>query len=330
MTPQADQKDATRRSRRQLLAGGTSALAAVLAVEAIARPAPAYAGTDGDVVLGQFNVASTTTAIKTAGGIAFEGAATGPSSTGVYGDAAGTGVAGFSGTGMGVQGTTISGIGVEGMSGSVTVPAPSDVGVFGASHDHWGVAAASITDTALQAQSFGGNGVVGVGTSTGVYGQSGPTNGFALTRDGVRGFTDSSGASGVRGENASGGTGVSGVTSSAGRGAAAVDGANFGSGPGVRGTGGIGVLAAGAIALDVTGPARFSRSGKLTIPAGKASATKTGVSLTGASIVLVTPQNNVAGTAVRSAVPNVAGSSFTVHLAKAVSSAVTIGWFIVN
>jgi acyl-coenzyme A thioesterase PaaI-like protein len=43
-----------------------------------------------------------------------------------------------------------------------------------------------------------------------------------------------------------------------------------------------------------------------------------------------TPQDNIAGAAVRSAVPNVAGSSFTVHLAKAVSKAVTIGWFIVN
>ena len=65
-------------------------------------------------------------------------------------------------------------------------------------------------------QSFGGNGVVGVDMSTGVYGHSGATNGFALTRDGVRGFTDSSAASGVRGQNANGVNGVSGVTISSG------------------------------------------------------------------------------------------------------------------
>jgi hypothetical protein len=64
MTTQADQKDTTRRSRRQLPAGGTSVPAAVLAAEAIARPAPAYAGTDGDAVLGAPNNASSQTTVK--------------------------------------------------------------------------------------------------------------------------------------------------------------------------------------------------------------------------------------------------------------------------
>jgi hypothetical protein len=49
-----------RRSRRQLLAGGTGALAAVLAAEALARPAPADAA-DGDrLVLGRDTETSTT------------------------------------------------------------------------------------------------------------------------------------------------------------------------------------------------------------------------------------------------------------------------------
>jgi hypothetical protein len=39
---------AARRTRRQLLVGGTGALAAVLTAEALARPAPATTGTDGD------------------------------------------------------------------------------------------------------------------------------------------------------------------------------------------------------------------------------------------------------------------------------------------
>jgi hypothetical protein len=184
MTPQADQKDTTRRSRRQLLAGGTSALAAVLAAEAIARPAPAYAGTDGDVVLGVLNNASSQTTVKctTAGDLALEDVAAG----------SGMGPADFSGRGPGPWARSDS---AEGL---------------------YALAAVSLSDTASQAQSFGGNGVVGVDMSTGVYGQSGATNGFALTRDGVRGFTDSSAASGVRGQNANGVNGVSGVTPSSG------------------------------------------------------------------------------------------------------------------
>lgn len=33
---------------------------------------------------------------------------------------------------------------------------------------------------------------------------------------------------------------------------------------------------------------------------------------------------------VRSAVPNVAGSSFTVHLHKTVTASITLAWFVVN
>jgi hypothetical protein len=78
-----------------------------------------------------------------------------------------------------------------------------------------------------------------------------------------------------------------------------------------------GVLAIGATALNVQGPAVFSRSGVLTIAAGKSSATQTGVALTSASLVLATLQQDRSGVWVRSAVPNVTGSSFTVHLSKA-------------
>jgi len=95
-------------------------------------------------------------------------------------------------------------------------------------------------------------------------------------------------------------------------------------------SGGVGVLASGKTALSVQGPAVFSRSGKLSIAAGNKSATQQGVALTGASMVLVTAQNDVPGVLVRSAVPHVASGSFTVHLAKAVSKAVTLGWFVVN
>jgi hypothetical protein len=60
------------------------------------------------------------------------------------------------------------------------------------------------------------------------------------------------------------------------------------------------VLAQGnKTALQVQGPAAFSRSGILTIKAGKSTAKKTGIALTPASFVLATIQGNVAGSTCR-------------------------------
>jgi hypothetical protein len=83
-------------------------------------------------------------------------------------------------------------------------------------------------------------------------------------------------------------------------------------------------------ALQVSGPAVFSRSGVLTVTAGSAKATQTGVALTSASLVLVTLQQHTTGVYVLAAVPKVSGSSFTVHLSKAVSAATKVAWFVVN
>jgi formate/nitrite transporter FocA (FNT family) len=103
--------------------------------------------------------------------------------------------------------------------------------------------------------------------------------------------------------------------------------------------GGVGVLAentAGGTALQASGTANFagittfSRSGLVTVAAGSSSATKTGVALTSASLVLAILRQDRAGVWVRSAVPNVAGSSFTVHLNKAPSASMSVAWFIVN
>ena len=96
---------------------------------------------------------------------------------------------------------------------------------------------------------------------------------------------------------------------------------------------GAGVLAentVGGTALQVAGPAVFSRSGTLTVAAGASSATKTGVALTAASLVLATLQQDKTGLYVRSAVPNVPGSSFTIPLSKAVTASITVAWFVVN
>ena len=71
-TGQPTESPAGRRTRRQLLAGGTGALAAVLAAETLARPAPAYADNGNPVILGSSNTATSETIISnsTAGDIA--------------------------------------------------------------------------------------------------------------------------------------------------------------------------------------------------------------------------------------------------------------------
>ena len=54
------------------------------------------------------------------------------------------------------------------------------------------------------------------------------------------------------------------------------------------------------------------------------------MTLTGSSLILATLQQNQSGVWVQSAVPDVAGNSFTVHLNKAVTASTTVAWFTVN
>ena len=98
---------------------------------------------------------------------------------------------------------------------------------------------------------------------------------------------------------------------------------------------GFGVLAENAgdgTALKVAGPSEFSRSGLVNIAAPANSAVVSGVALTASSLVLATLQNKLGGVMVASAVPNVAGSSFTVNLNKAPGTGKTavVAWFVVN
>ena len=190
------------------------------------------------------------------------------------------------------------------------------------------------------AQNQGDVGVVGFGNGSGdgVQGVAGAT-GSAGVRGVVPGNIGSN-ADGVVGEAAGSGSGVVGFGGPAG--GTGVVGAGGGQSPSPPGNGirgltsdsrGAGVIAentAGGTALQVIGMARFSGSGVLTVPAGSSKVTKTGVPLTTASLVLATLQQNVAGVYVQAAVPNVSGSSFSIHLNKAVSANITVGWFIVN
>jgi hypothetical protein len=83
-------------------------------------------------------------------------------------------------------------------------------------------------------------------------------------------------------------------------------------------------------ALYVDGRAAFPRtSGRLTVPANATQATQS-APVTSDSIVLATIQQNVAGVAVRAAVPAAAGGSFTVFLTQAAPTNITVGWFVLG
>src|SRR5258708_21152230 len=124
-----------RRPRRQLLAGGTGGLAAVLPAEALARRAPAYAGTDGDVVLGAFNNETAATAISntTSGGSGLLGLAAGIGSAGLAGQTdVGRGVSGDSDHGQALYRKSPLGEGVYAQSGvHQSGSTPSRNGVHG-------------------------------------------------------------------------------------------------------------------------------------------------------------------------------------------------------
>jgi len=180
---------------------------------------------------------------------------------------------------------------------------------------------------ALSAFSEGsGTGVVGISSGgDGVHGQSNGNSGNGVHGEhgadgnGVFGHAKNSGASGVYGQNDGAGFGVAGRA--VGGVGALGDSAN-----------GVGVWASSqnATALKVTGKAQFSRSGVLSVTAGHASATQTGVHLTSASLVLATLQQDRPGVWVRSAVPKVSAHSFTVHLSKPVSARTTVAWFVLD
>jgi len=167
-----------------------------------------------------------------------------------------------------------------------------DVGVLGEGAVHFGVLGNG-------GRTGDGAGVVGNGGGggAGVFGTGGPDSG-----DGVVGRAGSGGGDGVVGRAGMKGTGVS------GSGAIGVSGSTgVAGGVGVEGAtdavGGVGVRAenfVGGTALEVSGRAAFSSSGVLTVGAGRSRITRTGVALTGASLVLATLQQDVAGVYVRS------------------------------
>ncbi len=177
------------------------------------------------------------------------------------------------------------------------------------------------------------------GTGTGVRGQGGA---IGVSGSGAAIGVSGTGSDGVYGEGTENGVHAQGGTFGV-----FADGEDYGvysRGPnyGVFGQAssptGIGVAAAAeapsGTALSVEGKARFSRSGTAkvagTAASPKSSVVVTGVALTAKSLVLMTPQKNVAGVWVRAAVPNPAKNQFTVFLNKGVSVGFPVAWMVIE
>jgi hypothetical protein len=126
---------------------------------------------------------------------------------------------------------------------------------------------------------------------------------------------------------------------------AGVNGTSNGTGPGVSGTGRVGVLGTGTgvggtgvhaiaptggVGLAVDGRSTFSNSGVATVAAGASSVTVTDVALTATSIVLATLQTGIARTWVASAVPNAGTATVKITLNHSTTKAVEVGWFAIN
>jgi hypothetical protein len=156
----------------------------------------------------------------------------------------------------------------------------------------------------------GPTGVLGEGGAYGVYG-NGDTGvyGYGSDGNGVFGETAIPTTSGVYGQNDTTGFGVAG-----------------------RSNDGTGVLAdsINGTALQVTGKAVFSRSGKATVKAGATTVVVKNVALTTDSLVLATLQQVEAGIYVAGVVPSAANSKFTIYLNQAPTGALKVAWFIVN
>jgi hypothetical protein len=283
------------RRRLLLLAGGLGVLTAPLVADA-----PAADAASGDpVVLGRDNRATSVTTIRNVqdSGVGLQVRVRGESSMGVLAHSPNVAVFGESDRGAGVWGESVFGDGVTAHS------------LFGA---------------AVRGNSSNGFGVDGGSReSTGVSGSSR----FGI---GVEGGNLATDKPAIRGSAANGSTGVQGLSG------ASAESLDAPPSTGVHGRSddavGTGVLAQSAhgTALRVDGPAVFSRSGVLAVPAGARSATQADVPLTAASLVLAVMQRHQALRHVVAAVPDPRTSSFTVHLNLPASPGCRVAWFVVN
>jgi hypothetical protein len=323
--------------------GGSATLALLLltvSMIAFGGTPGAVATQDSPVIAGQYNNAAVPTIINDTSGLSKANCSNFGGDFGSIGltGCAGTGIKGI-GSDYGVQGTTTStsnrcgvfgrggyhddgtghGTGVIGVCGS-----GDGTGVFGYGVNKNGVFGISVSNTS--------SGVYGQNDGTG-YGVAGrATNGTGVLGDGVVGVNSQGSITGVRGTSLGAGDGVDGVANNSC--CSAVYGLNDGTGNGVAGKAdsGTGVLASstGGIALKVDGKAQFSRSGKASVASGQSSIVVQNVSLSTKSLVLATPQKNVAGVYVQAAVPNVSAHTVTISLNKTVGASYPVAWMVVE
>jgi hypothetical protein len=195
----------------------------------------------------------------------------------------------------------------------------------------------------------GGSGVLGLGslTDAGVAGFGSPDG--VSSGPGVAGVGGTPDGHGVTGLGNGTGAGVFGSSNGTGAGVFGLGGAltdgvqgQTGTGAGVNGravdAAGVGVLAentVGGTALQVNGPAAFTRAGTVSIPYPSKSATVTiPGGLSASALVLATAQNNV-GVYVVAAVPSTTTGTVKLTLNKAAGTAsapqtAIIAWFVVN
>ena len=337
--------DSVPRSRRAILMGAMGGVVAATGA-ALGRPAAVRAGVDGDVVLSAINVGTATTEVQlgvspnpailgtntTASGVGLRG--TGPG-YGVVGVSAFVGVEGQSDTGeAGVRGLSTTGMGAEGRS--------FDTGVRGVSLDdeptedfnvpshNTGVIGIAGGTELLLPGNTDETGVYGLADlspiSTGVWGDSG--QGFGVFGSGDIGV----GGSGFIGVNASPvGAGAIGLFAGAGNGEAAIYGyAGTTQPPAPIQNVAIQARAGSTsqVALNVTGKAQFSRSGRTTMSAGSKKKTITMAGVTTASYVVATLQTKLDGVYVQSVVP--ANGSFAIYLNKSTPSSTVVGYMVIN
>jgi hypothetical protein len=282
--------------------------------------------------------------------------------TGVYGfsghDANATGVAGETTVGVGTHGIATSGVGVRGQTTSgvaVKADTTSGTAVLAASTSGNGIRGRAGLDGVIGESPGGRSGVVGYsGTGSapagpaksGVYGEATQDSaargvfGLSLAGQGVRGeATTGQGVQGiattgqaVRGDT-TGGTAVHGQATSgrAVRGVATT-------GEGVRGEAstGIGVkaVATTGAALDVSGRAVFSRSGRVSVPANAAYVDVTVPGgLSSSANVLATLQYKRGSVHVLAARPNYPSSGkVRIYLSDVASTTATtpLAWFVLG
>lgn len=345
-----------RRSRREILVAGVAGAAAVTA-SVMAKPATVLAGSDGDVVLGADNVATAVTVVQngTSNGVGFQGRSYGTGAAifglnmngegvgvegssdagdGIVGNGSTNGVLGRTNSGRGVYGSTGSGVGVlgEAQGGAAT-------GVLGLANVS-GLGPTPSTGrgyTGVEGRADASAESIGVlGTSnlgTGMVGVSGSTAGIAgdTSESGVYGYSDtSSNSTGVWGDTDGGigaaGTGDWGVLGAGNIGVVALSGGNA---PAYPASAAIFAYAPTTRnALQVNGKVALSRSGRISIAAGRRSYTKALAGVTSTSLVIATLQTLRSGVYIAAAVP--AAGKFTVHLNKVVTGTTRVAFVVFN